>query len=121
MTQTWNCLLDDLAKVASGALSAATGVKDEAEVLFRQKIERVFASLELVSREEFEVVKAMAAKARAEQEDLAARLKALEAEVSAAKPDAARKSRATAKPAGPAKAKAAPSKRDSSGSKPAKG
>jgi hypothetical protein len=77
--QSRNPLLDDLARVAAGAMSALSGVKDEVESRLREQLERVLAGMDLVSRDEFEAVKAMAAKARAEQEDLAARVAALEA------------------------------------------
>ena len=73
-----NRILDDLAKVAAGALGGVTGVKKEIEARLRQQFERILANMDVVSREEFEVVKAMAAKARMEQEALAARLAALE-------------------------------------------
>jgi BMFP domain-containing protein YqiC len=74
-----NRILDDLAKVAAGALGGVTGVRQEIEARLRQQFERVLANMEVVSRDEFEVVRAMAAKARDEQEALAARLAALEA------------------------------------------
>jgi BMFP domain-containing protein YqiC len=74
-----NRILDDLAKVAAGALSGATGVKQEVEARLRHQFERILADMEVVSRDEFEMVKAMAAKARSEQEALAARVAALEA------------------------------------------
>ena len=74
-----NRILDDLAKVASGALSGFSGVKQEVEGRLRQQFERILAGMDLVRREEFEAVRAMAAKARSEQEDLAARLAGLEA------------------------------------------
>jgi BMFP domain-containing protein YqiC len=77
--QSSNRLLDDLAKVASGAASAVAGVREEIEGLVRQRVERLVADLDLVSRDEFDVAKAMAAKARAEQEKLERRVKALEA------------------------------------------
>ena len=84
--QTKNRLLDDVARVAGGALSAMTGVKNEAEDLFRARLERLLASMDLVRREEFEVVKEMAARARSEQEKLAVRLAALEAKAGKAVP-----------------------------------
>ncbi|MCH8097306.1 MAG: accessory factor UbiK family protein [Proteobacteria bacterium] len=74
-----NRLLDDLARVASGALGVAAGVKGEVEALLRQRFERILTDMDLVGREEFEAVKAMAAKARAEQERLAEKLARLEA------------------------------------------
>ncbi len=73
-----NRILDDLAKVAAGALGGVSGVRQEIETRLREQFERILADMEVVSREEFEVVRAMAAKARAEQETLAARLAALE-------------------------------------------
>jgi BMFP domain-containing protein YqiC len=76
-----NRILDDLAKVASGALSGISGVKQEVEGRLRQQFERILAGMDLVKREEFDAVKAMAAKARSEQEDLAARLAGLEAQL----------------------------------------
>ena len=76
--QTSNRLFDDLAKVASGAVSTLVGVKDEIEALVRQRVDKLLADADLVPREEFEVVKAMVTKARAEQELLVRRLAALE-------------------------------------------
>jgi BMFP domain-containing protein YqiC len=74
-----NRILDDLAKVAAGALGGVSGLKQEMEARMRQQFERVLAGMAVVNREEFEAVKAMAALARVEQEKLAARLAALEA------------------------------------------
>jgi len=79
--QTNNKLLDDLARVASGALGVASGMRDELEGVLRQRFARVVGDLNMVDREEFEAVKAMAAKARTEQEALAARVAALEAQI----------------------------------------
>lgn len=78
-----NRILDDLAKAAAGALSGVAGVRQEIEARLRQQFERVLAGMDVVSREEFEVVRAMAAKAREDQETLRARLEALEARLSA--------------------------------------
>jgi len=74
---------DDLARVAGGALGALSGLKAEVEALFRQQMERWMASMDLVSRDEFEAVRAMAAKARDEQESLAARVAELEVRLGA--------------------------------------
>jgi len=76
--QTQNRLLDDLARVASGAIGVAAGMRGEIEARLREQFEKILSQMDLVSREEFEAVKAMAAKARAEQEDMAERLAALE-------------------------------------------
>jgi BMFP domain-containing protein YqiC len=80
--QTRNPLLDDVARVAMGALGAAQGLKKEIEALVEAKIERLASRMNLVSREEFEAVRAMAAKAREEQEALEKRVLALEERLS---------------------------------------
>jgi BMFP domain-containing protein YqiC len=77
--QSQNRFFDDMARVAGGAASAFSGVRDEIEARLRGQLERILAGMDLVSREEFEAVKAMAAKARAEQEDLQHRIAELEA------------------------------------------
>jgi len=79
--QSQNRLLDDLAKVATSAMGTLSGVREEVESQVRQRLERVLGQMDLVTREEFDAVKAMAAKARAEQEALEARLAALEAQL----------------------------------------
>jgi len=76
--QTQNRFFDDLARVAAGAMGTFSGVKSEVETRIREQLERVLASMDVVSREEFEAVKAMAAKARSEQEDLQKRVAGLE-------------------------------------------
>ena len=78
-----NRFFDDLARVASGATGAISGMRGEVEARFRNQLERVLAGMDLVSREEFEAVKAMAAKAREEQENLSQRVEALEAQLAA--------------------------------------
>lgn len=76
--QSQNRVLDDLARLVSGAAGVAAGMKDEMQAQFRQRCERLLSELDLVPREEFEAVKEMAAKARGEQELLAARVAMLE-------------------------------------------
>ncbi|HUT50479.1 MAG TPA: accessory factor UbiK family protein [Alphaproteobacteria bacterium] len=83
--QTRNRILDDMARVASGALGTATGLRGEIEALIRERLKRVLGDMELVDREEFEAVKAMAAKARTEQEKMAATIETLQAELAALK------------------------------------
>lgn len=78
MTQTANPLLDQLARMMTDAAGAAEGVKREVEGLMRSQGERFLRDMDVVSREEFEAVKAMAEKARAENEKLAQRVAALE-------------------------------------------
>lgn len=82
--QTQNRFFDDLARVATGALGALSGVRSEVEARLREQLENLLAGMDLVSRDEFEAVKAMAAKARSEQEDLARRVVELEARLAAA-------------------------------------
>jgi BMFP domain-containing protein YqiC len=82
--QSQNRFFDDLARVASGAAGAITGVRGEIEARLRDQLERVLAGMDLVSREEFEAAKAMAAKARDEQEALLRRVEALEARLAGA-------------------------------------
>lgn len=81
--QTSNRLLDDMARVASGAVGAAAGLRGEAEALIRDRLRRLLGDMELVNREEFEAVRAMAAKARGEQEAMAKRIASLEARIEA--------------------------------------
>ena len=77
--QVDNRLLDDLARMASGAAGALSGVRGEVEARMKQQFERILAEMDVVPRDEFEAVKAMAAKARLEQEALEKRVAALEA------------------------------------------
>jgi BMFP domain-containing protein YqiC len=79
MTQSNNRILDELARVMTDAAGAAQGVKREVETLVRSQGERFLRDMDVVSREEFEAVKAMAEKARTENDRLAARIAALEA------------------------------------------
>ena len=79
--QSQNRFFDDLARVANGAMGALSGVRSDIESRVRDQLERVLAGMDVVSREEFEAVKAMAAKARAEQEDLQRRVAALESQL----------------------------------------
>ncbi|MGB0670974.1 MAG: accessory factor UbiK family protein [Rhodospirillales bacterium] len=92
--QTNNRLFDDLARVAGGAASTLTGVKEEVEGIFRQRLEKLLADMDLVPRDEFDAVKAMAQKARAENDALSARIAALEAQL-AEKPKANKKTAST--------------------------
>lgn len=75
---------DDLAGVAGGAMSALAGLRDEAESTVRARVEEVIRKLDLVRREDLEAVQEMAAKARAAQAALEARVAALEAQLAPA-------------------------------------
>ena len=76
--QSQKRFLDDMARVASGAMGALTGVRGEIESRLRDHLERLLAGMDLVTREEFEAVKEMARLAREENEALKARIEALE-------------------------------------------
>ena len=78
MTQTSNRLLDEVAKLMTDAAGAAQGVRREVESVMRAQAERILQSMDVVKREEFEAVKAMAEKARGENERLSAEIAALE-------------------------------------------
>ncbi len=89
--QSENKILDDMARVASSAMGVAAGMRSEVEARIREQMERLLAQMDLVSREEFDAVKAVAVAAREEQEALSAKLAALEARLAAmekAKPKA---------------------------------
>ena len=77
--QTGKRVLDDLARVAAGAAGAAGAVRDEMESMVRDRMQSLLASMDLVRREDFEAVQAMAQNARMEQERLEVRVAALEA------------------------------------------
>jgi BMFP domain-containing protein YqiC len=104
-------LFDDMARVASGAAGAFGGIRSRMEGELRDHVERLMLRMKLVTREEFEVVEALAQKARAEQEILAERLAVLEAQLGVkAAPVRARK-----KPATSAGAKQKPARRRAGG------
>jgi BMFP domain-containing protein YqiC len=77
-------ILDDLARLVTDAAGVAQGVRREAETLARAQLDRLISGMDLVSREEFEVVRDMAALARDENEALEKRIAALEAALAAA-------------------------------------
>lgn len=77
--QSQNRFFDEVAKMMTSAAGAAKGFREDVEALVRAQMERLLASMDLVSREEFDAVQAMAQKARAEVDTLSARLAALEA------------------------------------------
>lgn len=77
--QSENRLFDDLVKLVNGAAGTMAGVGREAQAGARDRAREWIGGLDFVSREEFEVVKAMAVAARDEADALRARLDALEA------------------------------------------
>jgi BMFP domain-containing protein YqiC len=84
--QTDNRFLDGMARFLTNAAGAAQAFKAEMETMIKGRIEKMVSDLEFVPRDEFEVVKAIAAKARADNEKLAARVAELEAKLGVTKP-----------------------------------
>jgi BMFP domain-containing protein YqiC len=76
--QTKNKVFDDFAQLMQNAMGVAQGAKVEAETAIKGMVDRWLADRNFVTREEFDAVRAMAEKARAENEALSARLEALE-------------------------------------------
>lgn len=72
---------DELAKLMTSATGAAQGVRKEVDGLVQTQVERVLNNLNVVKREDFEVVRDMAEKARMENEKLSERLAALESKL----------------------------------------
>ena len=96
MTQTNNRLFDEFAKLMTDAAGVAQGVRDEAETAIRAQLERLMGDMDLVTRDEFEAVKAMAVEARDENDKLAARIAVLEEKLGIAAEDASADTEATA-------------------------
>ena len=93
-------VLDDIAKLATSTAGLLQGAGREAEMLFRQRLDGVLDRMDLVPREEFDVVKAMAAEARAQNEALTARVAKLEAAIQVQKKPAPAKRAAKTSAAG---------------------
>jgi BMFP domain-containing protein YqiC len=91
MTQTTNRFFDELGRLMNDAAGAAQGVKREFDTVWRSQAEKFLRDMDVVKREEFDVVKDMARLAREENEALKARLAVLEGKlgVSSPGPDAA--------------------------------
>lgn len=81
--QSENKILDDIARVASSAMGVAAGMRGEVEARLREQLERLLSQMDLVPREEFDAMKAVAVAAREEQEALGTKLAALEARLAA--------------------------------------
>ncbi len=93
-------IFDDISKVLTGMAGTFAGMGREAEAGFKERAREWVSGLDLVSREEFEAVKQMAATARAEADELKARVAKLEAAMGTTTA-----SKATAKPKAPSKAR----------------
>lgn len=80
--QTRNKVFDDISQLMTNAMGVAQGAKTEAETAMNSMVDRWLASRDFVTREEFDAVRAMAQKAREENDALKARLDALEGDKS---------------------------------------
>jgi BMFP domain-containing protein YqiC len=76
-------IFDDLAKVLNGVAGTVAGMGREAEASMRERGREWAGGLDLVSREEFDAVKTLAANARAEADALGKRVAALESALKA--------------------------------------
>ena len=81
MAQTTNRLFDDIARLMTDAAGAADGVRREIETIVKGQIERLLRDMDIARREEVEVLRDMVVAAREDNEQLAIRIKALEAQL----------------------------------------
>ncbi len=81
MSSSSTKIFDEVAKLLSGAAGMAQGLREEIDGLIKSQLDRLVSDMELVKREEFEVVKEMASRARQENAELKERVAALEAEL----------------------------------------
>jgi BMFP domain-containing protein YqiC len=86
MPQTQSRFFDDLSRLMTDAAGLADGARREAQTFARTQMERMMSGMDIVTREEFEAVKEMAARARDDNEKLQARIAALEARLNEPKP-----------------------------------
>jgi BMFP domain-containing protein YqiC len=86
MPQTQSRFFDDLSRLMTDAAGLAEGARREAQTFARTQMERMMSGMDVVSREEFEAVKEMAARARDDNEKLVQRVAALEAKLAEPKP-----------------------------------
>ena len=86
MTQSSNRILDDFAKLMTDAAGVAQGMRREAQTAVKTQAERFLSEMDIVKREEFDIVREMVIRAREENEALKARIAALEAKLEATGP-----------------------------------
>ena len=84
MAQTSNRFFDDIARLVTDAAGAADGVRREVETVVKGQIERLLRDMDVASGEEVEVLRDMVVAAREKNEQLAIRVRALEAQLDAA-------------------------------------
>ncbi len=90
---------EDFSRVTGGAFKAFSGAKTEMDALMRQQFENFCASLNMVTREDFDVLEGMLAKSREAEEALAERVGALEKEIALLKGGSVREPKKEARPA----------------------
>ncbi|MBB3971556.1 accessory factor UbiK family protein [Hansschlegelia beijingensis] len=88
MTETRGRMFDEIGRLMTDAAGMASGLRREVETVVRQQASRILSDLDLVRRDEFEAVRAMASRAREENEKLAERLAALEERLGRSEVDA---------------------------------
>lgn len=76
--QNRNKILDDISQLMTNAMGVAQGAREEAETAAKLMVDRWLADRDFVTREEFDAVRAMAQKAREENDALMLRIQALE-------------------------------------------
>jgi BMFP domain-containing protein YqiC len=113
-------ILDDISRLATSAAGLFQGAGREAENLFRQRLERLLDGMDLVPRDEFDAVKAMAAKARRENAALGKRLAALEEVIQPGNAKSTSQAASSAARKAPAKAKSKPAAKAKTAKKTAK-
>lgn len=101
--QSQSKILEDMAKVMSSAMGVAAGMRTEVEARFREQLERLLAQMDLVPREEFDAMAAVAAAAREQQELLDERVAALEKRLVALETAQKKVAKSDAGPGGAAK------------------
>ncbi len=85
MPQTTGRVFDEIARLMTDTAGALQGARGEVDNVMRSKAEKILRDLDIVQREEFEAVKAMALKAREENDELRAQIKTLQAQVASMK------------------------------------
>jgi len=85
MPQTTGRVFDEIARLMTDAAGALQGARGEVDNVMRSKAEKILRDLDIVQREEFEAVKTMATKARAENDELRSQIKALHDQIASMK------------------------------------
>jgi BMFP domain-containing protein YqiC len=84
MTASPNRFFDDMSRLFNDAAGAARSLGREAEAAIKTQVERLLATMDVVSREEFEAVRDMAITARNANETLERRIAEMEAKLAEA-------------------------------------